>query len=197
MIEYGGFILPRPRRFRRVMFQPDVTYFKPVGIRMASLQESVLTVDEFEAVRLKDLDCIEQEKAAKKMDISQPTFHRLLLSARKKLADAIVHGKAIKIKGGNFQYTGGDFMPGGDGTGPSGRGMGRGFGRGMGVGAGTGVGNSAGTGTGRGRMGGPMAAGPEGNCKCPKCGHEQSHARGQPCNQIKCPKCGSIMTRAN
>jgi len=95
--------MPRPRRFRRVALEPNVTYFKPVGIRMRELQNSILTIDEFEAVRLKDLLGLEQEIAAKKMNISQPTFHRLILAARKKIADAIVNGKAIKIEGGNFK----------------------------------------------------------------------------------------------
>jgi predicted DNA-binding protein (UPF0251 family) len=95
--------MPRPRLCRRVGFQPNVTYFKPAGIRMVDLEESILTVDEFEAVRLKDLLGLEQETAAKKMGISQPTFHRLVLCARKKIADAIVNGKAIKIEGGNFK----------------------------------------------------------------------------------------------
>ena len=95
--------MPRPRRFRRVGFLPGVTYFKPAGIRMIELEETILTVDEFEAVRLKDFLGMEQEEAAKKMNISQPTFHRLVLAARKKIADAIVNGKAIRIEGG--QYT--------------------------------------------------------------------------------------------
>jgi len=95
--------MPRPRRFRRVGFEPGVTYFKPRGIRIPDLEESVLTVDEFEAVRLKDFEGLDQEEAAKKMNISQPTFHRLVLAARKRIADAIVNGKAIKIQGGNFQ----------------------------------------------------------------------------------------------
>jgi predicted DNA-binding protein (UPF0251 family) len=95
--------MPRPRLCRRVWLQPNVTYFKPAGVRMIDLEESILAVDEFEAVRLKDLLGLEQEEAAKKMNISQPTFHRLVLSARKKIADAIVNGKAIKIEGGNFK----------------------------------------------------------------------------------------------
>lgn len=95
--------MPRPRRFRRVWFEPNVTYFKPAGTRLIDLEDSILTVDEFEALRLKDFLSLEQEKAAKKMNISQPTFHRLLLTARKKIADAIVNGKAIKIQGGNFK----------------------------------------------------------------------------------------------
>lgn len=95
--------MPRPRVCRRVGFQPNVTYFKPVGIRITELEESVLTVDEFEAVRLKDLLNLGQEEAAKKMNISQPTFHRIVSSARKKIADALINGKAIKIEGGNYK----------------------------------------------------------------------------------------------
>ena len=93
---------------------------------MIELQESILTVDEFEAVRLKDLLCLDQENAAKKMNISQPTFHRLILSARKKIADAIVHGKAIKIQGGNVEMVQQPMQPG----------MRRGMGRGRGMGFG-------------------------------------------------------------
>ncbi len=95
--------MPRPRLCRRVGFQPNVTYFKPAGIRKTDMEESILAVDEFEAVRLKDLEGLGQGDCAKKMDISQPTFHRLILSARKKIADAIVNGKAIKICGGVFK----------------------------------------------------------------------------------------------
>jgi len=94
----------RPRLCRRVRFQPNVVYFKPRGIPLRELEEVVLAVDEFEAVRLKDLEGLEQEDCAKKMNISQPTFHRMVLSARKKIADAIVNGKAIKIEGGNFRF---------------------------------------------------------------------------------------------
>jgi hypothetical protein len=98
--------MPRPRRFRRVRFEPNITYFKPAGVKMIDLEESILTVDEFEAVRLKDLEGLEQDNCAKKMNISQPTFFRLLDSARKKIADAIVNGKAIKIEGGVYKMVG-------------------------------------------------------------------------------------------
>jgi predicted DNA-binding protein (UPF0251 family) len=97
--------MPRPRICRRVLSEPGVNYFKPRGIRLRDLDESILTVDEFEAIRLKDLVQFDQETASKKMNISQPTFHRLILSARKKIADAIINGKAIKIKGGNFKLS--------------------------------------------------------------------------------------------
>jgi uncharacterized protein len=102
--------MPRPRLCRRVMNEPGFTYFKPAGVRLRELDESVLSVDEYEALRLKDLEGLEQEEAAKKMSISQPTFHRLLLSARKKITDAIVNGKAIKIQGGNYKMMGPEVM---------------------------------------------------------------------------------------
>ena len=69
---------------------------------MVFLEEGHLTVEEAESIRLKDLENLDQEKCAKKMNISRPTFHRILNSARKKLADALLNGKAIRIAGGNF-----------------------------------------------------------------------------------------------
>lgn len=164
----------RPKLCRRVRYQPNVTYFKPAGIRMVDLEESVISVDEYEAVRLKDLEGLEQEEAAKKMGISRPTFQRLLVCARKKIADAMISGKAIKIEGGVFKMV----VP----RGRLGSGRGRGLGRGLGKGFG------------RGRMGG-YAAGPAGNCVCPKCGHKEPHKTGVPCYPKKCPKCGTLMTR--
>lgn len=98
--------MPRPTNCRRVAFEPDVTYFKPAGVRMRELADSILTVEEFEAVRLKDLEGKDQEECAKSMNISQPTFHRLVVIARKKIADALINGKAIRIEGGNFRCCG-------------------------------------------------------------------------------------------
>jgi len=90
----------RPRRCRFIEQQPSFTYFKPRGIPLVDLEEVVLLIDEFEAIRLKDLLGLEQEAAAQKMGISQPTLFRLLNSGHGKIADAIVNGKAIKIEGG-------------------------------------------------------------------------------------------------
>ena len=95
--------MPRPRIPRRVWFEPDVTYFKPAGVRMREPEVTILTFDEFEAVRLKDHEGMDQVEAARKMNISQPTFQRLYLSARKKIADALVNGKSIRIEGGPYR----------------------------------------------------------------------------------------------
>jgi hypothetical protein len=74
-------------------------------------------------------------------------------------------------------------VPGRDGRGPNGKGSGSGSGQGSGRQGG------------RGRMGGPAAAGLSGSCICPKCGFNETHQRGQLCNQKQCPKCGTIMIR--
>ena len=97
--------MPRPRICRRVHCEPGFTYFKPRGVPLTHLESVNLTVDEFEAIRLNDLKGLEQTVAAEKMHISQPTFHRILESARKKVADALINGKAIRIEGGDYAAT--------------------------------------------------------------------------------------------
>jgi predicted DNA-binding protein (UPF0251 family)/DNA-directed RNA polymerase subunit RPC12/RpoP len=94
--------MPRPKICRRVHCEPRVQYFKPRGVPLAFLQNVSLMVDEFEAIRLKDLEGLEQKAAAESMHISQPTFHRVIGSARKKMADALINGKAIRIEGGDY-----------------------------------------------------------------------------------------------
>ncbi|RLC61868.1 MAG: hypothetical protein DRI01_07800 [Chloroflexi bacterium] len=88
---------------RRVGFVPQITYFKPAGIPVRLLEEVCLSVEEGEAIRLKDLEGLEQEECARRMHISRPTFHRVLGAARQKVADALLSGKAIRIEGGNYE----------------------------------------------------------------------------------------------
>lgn len=92
----------RPKCLRRVEFNPNVTYFKPRAIPISDLEIVVLTVEEFETIRLIDFNGLEQEVAAQKMGISRRAFGDELQNARKKVADALVNGKAIEIKGGNY-----------------------------------------------------------------------------------------------
>jgi len=80
-----------------------VTYFKPAGIPLRALEEVCLSVEEAEAIRLKELEGLEQEQGAEKMNISRSTFQRVLASGRQKMADALLNGKAIRIEGGNFE----------------------------------------------------------------------------------------------
>lgn len=84
---------------------PGVTYFKPAGIPLRSLEEVRLSVEEAEALRLKELEGLQQEQGAEKMNISRQTFQRVLASARQKVADALLNGKAIRIEGGNFEIS--------------------------------------------------------------------------------------------
>jgi len=91
---------------RRVSYLPSVTFFKPAGIPLRELEEVCLSVEELEAVRLKDIEDLEQEQCAEKMNISRTTFARILDAARKKMAEALINGKAIRIEGGHFEVAG-------------------------------------------------------------------------------------------
>jgi predicted DNA-binding protein (UPF0251 family) len=95
--------MPRPRHCRRVWQLPQANYYKPRGIPLSVLEEVTLTVDEFEAIRLADLEGLYQADAAEKMNISRQTLGRVLESAHKKIADALVNGKALLIKGGPIE----------------------------------------------------------------------------------------------
>jgi predicted DNA-binding protein (UPF0251 family) len=98
--------VPRPFCSRRIAGRPAASIFKPIGIPVVDLEEVVMTLDEFEAVRLADLDGFYQDRAAKQMKVSRPTFGRIIDSAHRKMADALVHGKALRIEGGPVQIEG-------------------------------------------------------------------------------------------
>ena len=92
--------MPRPRQCRRVSQLPQAAYYKPRGVPLRRLECVELTVDELEAVRLADLEGMYQEAAATKMNVSRQTFGRIIESAHRKIADALVHSKALSIQGG-------------------------------------------------------------------------------------------------
>ena len=114
--------MPRPCCLRHVDFRPCAVYFKPAGIPVHMLEEVVLTLDELESLRLADLNGLYQEQAAEEMKISRPTFSRVVEQARRKVADALIHGKALRLEGGAVVMKGDKTMPGRDGTGPMGHG---------------------------------------------------------------------------
>ena len=95
--------MPRPVQTRQIDFVPRVVCFKPAGMPRAGLEEVALTLDELEAVRLADLHGLYQEQAAPKMGISRSAFARTLESGRNKIADALVHGKSLRMEGGIVQ----------------------------------------------------------------------------------------------
>jgi len=88
----------RPLKPRKLFFDPQATYFKPRAIPLSSLEEVSLALEEIEALRLCDYEGMNQKEASVKMEISQSTIQRILTSARKKVVEAIVEGKAIRIE---------------------------------------------------------------------------------------------------
>ncbi|MBN1152458.1 MAG: DUF134 domain-containing protein [Dehalococcoidia bacterium] len=108
--------MPRPPKLRQVTAMPAVTLFKPAGLPMAGMRMVTLAVEELEAMRLKDIEDLHQEECATRMGISRATFHQVLKSARGKLTDAIMNGKAIQVEGGSFALPGGRFRCRRDGS---------------------------------------------------------------------------------
>ena len=90
----------RPKKTRWIKCVPKERCFKPLCKPLNKLEVVSLTLDEFESVRLACLEGMKQIDAAKKMKISRPTFSRIETSAHKKIADALVNIKAIRIEGG-------------------------------------------------------------------------------------------------
>ena len=95
--------MPRPPKCRRVESLPMVDYFKPRGVPMLNLDEAALPLDEFEALRLADFEDLPHDQAAERMNVSRQTFGRVLASARKKVAQVLVLGQALRIEGGNCE----------------------------------------------------------------------------------------------
>lgn len=98
--------MPRPKKERIVSTPPLYSSFKPTGIQKSLLQQISLTLDEYEAIRLSDYLSMEHKEAAEEMEISRPTFSRLLEQAHKKVAAFIVEGKELSIDGGRIHFRG-------------------------------------------------------------------------------------------
>ncbi len=94
--------MSRPKKWRRVAFIPERTLFRPIGEPPAG-KEVVLSLEEVEALRLKELEGLDQKGCARRMRVSRATFQRVLESARRKTAEAVVLGKGIRVEGGSFQ----------------------------------------------------------------------------------------------
>ncbi len=94
--------MARPVKPKLVRESPKADYFKPRGIPMSELEETVISMEEVEALRLVDLERLYQEDAAREMGVSRQTLQRLLTEARAKVADALMEGKALRIEGGNY-----------------------------------------------------------------------------------------------
>lgn len=195
--------MPRPRIFRRITEEPQIRCFKPERDDIDSLEPIEITIDEFEAIRLRDYHDIQQKKSAEIMGVSQPTFHRILTSARKKISRALVEGNTIMIVGGDsitdkkrykcnicgFEWINPkkeydkcpDCKSDNIGIKVEDEGLSnedsllqrRSFG-------------------GRG-----MGVGPPRVCKCPNCGYESPKTQAIPCKNTICPECETPLCGAN
>jgi uncharacterized protein len=98
------YFMSRPKNNRIVHEPPIFTDFKPIGVRGVSLEQVLMNLDEYEAFRLADHIGLSHEEAAEEMEISRPTFSRLIEKARAKIADFIINGKVLNIDGGNVHF---------------------------------------------------------------------------------------------
>ena len=110
-VRKGSAPMPRPCCLRRIGFKPCADFFKPAGVPVHALELVTLALDEVEALRLADLNGLYQEQAAEQMKISRATFARIVEEARKKVADALIHGKALRLEGGTVVMKGDKTMP--------------------------------------------------------------------------------------
>ncbi len=188
--------MSRPRRIRKIRDEPKIRCFKPDSEDFDTLHTIEITIDEFESIRLRDYHDIQQKKSADMMGISQPTFHRTLSSARKKIAKALIEGNIIIITGDDFitekiKYN--CNICGFEWSSPKKKydkcpdcqsenikqikeeltskeeieDIVQ-----------------------RRSYGGPgLGAGPPKVCKCPECGYESPKTRAVPCRNTKCPEC--------
>ncbi|MGD0488105.1 MAG: DUF134 domain-containing protein [Syntrophorhabdales bacterium] len=90
--------MSRPKKCRCINCRPDASYFKPKGIPLVQLEEVSLDLDELEAIRLADYEGRYHEQAAREMKVSRATFGRIVNEARRKVAEALIGGKALKIE---------------------------------------------------------------------------------------------------
>ena len=95
--------MARPTKDRIIEKLPEIRFFKPAGVPAHQLETVEMTMEEVEALRLKDVKSLTQAEAAEIMNVSRPTFQRVLTSARKKAAEALTCGKAIRFEGGDYR----------------------------------------------------------------------------------------------
>lgn len=94
--------MARPTKWRKIENIPTIPFFVPSNTDIDEVPENIIKLEELEAIRLKDLEGLEQGECAEKMEVSRPTFQRILISAREKIADSLINGKTIHVEGGNF-----------------------------------------------------------------------------------------------
>ncbi|MBZ4664074.1 MAG: putative DNA-binding protein [Caloramator sp.] len=94
--------MPRPRKYRKVCCLPKVNEFGPLNVKELN-NYVIMTVEEYETIRLMDLENLSQEETAERMGVARSTIQRIYEEARRKIADFIVNGKTLKIEGGDYR----------------------------------------------------------------------------------------------
>lgn len=95
--------MARPKKWRRVCTLPQIDKFGPIDISESINESIIMTVDEYETIRLMDLEGLNQTQCADAMGIARSTVQRIYDDARKKIADSLVNGKTLKIEGGDYK----------------------------------------------------------------------------------------------
>lgn len=122
--------MARPFKNRQITAGPAATVYKPAGVPAGQLQWQTLALDELEAIRLADADGLAQEEIAERMGVSRPTVSRILIRARRTIAQALTRGDALQIEGGPVEFSAEGPQGGRRGRGHGGRGHGGHNGRG-------------------------------------------------------------------
>lgn len=107
--------MPRPRKRRRVCFMPENNLFGPLGLPSAERECLVMSVEEYESLRLIELEGLNQEECAERMNVARSTAQRIYNEAKRKLVDALVNGKNVKIEGGDYKLCDGSEVSSGCG----------------------------------------------------------------------------------
>jgi predicted DNA-binding protein (UPF0251 family) len=95
--------MPRPRKWRKVCCLPEINRFGPIDFQKDMSNYVKMTVDEYETIRLIDLEGLTQEECAEQMNVARTTVQGIYNEARKKLADSLVNGKVLWIEGGEYR----------------------------------------------------------------------------------------------
>lgn len=103
----GGTNMPRPQKMRVVCCLPNKNRFGPLGSPIDIVDIVKMTIDEYETIRLIDLDGLTQEECANQMNVSRTTVQGIYDKARKKLAESLIDGKILWIEGGEYQICNG------------------------------------------------------------------------------------------
>ncbi|EJO5346775.1 DUF134 domain-containing protein [Clostridium botulinum] len=93
----------RPRKWRRVCTLPEINKFGPVDVAETIKKSVIMTVEEYQTIRLMDLEGLNQEECSNLMGVARSTIQRIYDDARRKIADSLINGKILKIEGGDYK----------------------------------------------------------------------------------------------